>query len=42
MDIYKLSESIRSKKDFENFLKLLIQDFNTNRNDWKMIHYLYF
>jgi hypothetical protein len=35
MDIHEMSEKIETKKDFEEFLKLLRLDFETNPDDWE-------
>jgi len=35
MDIHDLAESIKTKEDFENFLKLLAKDFEENPKDWE-------
>ena len=34
-NIYDFYENIESKTDFENFLKLLVEDFNSNNKDWE-------
>jgi hypothetical protein len=34
MSIYEQYKQIKSKKDFEIFLKLLVQDLKENKQDW--------
>lgn len=35
MDIYDYAEGINTKEDFEQFLKLLIQDLNDGESEWE-------
>jgi len=34
MNIYEFSKKITTKKDFEQFLSYLIEDFKNNRSTW--------
>ncbi|MGS2765217.1 DUF7660 family protein [Sinomicrobium sp. M5D2P9] len=35
MDVHEISEKIETKKDFEEFLKFLKLDFETNKAEWE-------
>lgn len=33
-DIYDVASKIKNKEDFEEFLRLLLEDLRTNREEW--------
>ena len=35
MDIYDFAESIQTKQDFDEFLKMLNRDFISNKSEWE-------
>ncbi len=42
MDLYEMSRKVNTMEDFLSFLKMLIEDFRNNRDEWENISLVYF